>query len=52
MLKAPKRAKFLAGIFTQTNPVWVGDLGTKDKKNEKKIWLRLYIFNLIGEIFC
>ncbi len=39
----------VAGIFTQTNP---GDLGTKDKKNVKKFLLRLYIFNLIGEIFC
>ncbi len=31
MLKAPKRAKFLAGIFTQNNPVWIGDIGTRQK---------------------
>jgi hypothetical protein len=31
VLKGPKHEMLVAGVFTQTNPVWVGDLGTKQK---------------------
>ncbi len=30
-LKGPKREIFVAGIFTEIRPVWVGDLETRPK---------------------
>jgi hypothetical protein len=30
-LKGPKREIFVAGIFTEIKPVWVGDLETRPK---------------------
>jgi hypothetical protein len=30
-LEGPKHKKFLTGIFTQTNPIWMGDLGARPK---------------------
>ncbi len=41
-LKVPKHEIFVAGIFTQIIPVWVGDLGTMPK-NSKSLWLVPYI---------
>jgi hypothetical protein len=32
----PKREIFVAGIFAQIRPIWIGDLGTRPK-NPKKI---------------
>ncbi len=40
-LKGPKHEKFVAGIFTQIRPVWIG-IGELETR---------YIFILIGEIF-
>ncbi len=31
VLKGPKREIFVAGIFTEIRPVWVGDLETRPK---------------------
>jgi hypothetical protein len=31
LLKGPKREMFIAGIFTEIRPVWVGDLETRPK---------------------
>jgi hypothetical protein len=41
-LKRPKREIFVAGIFTQIRPVWVGDLETRPK-NLKSLCLGPYI---------
>ncbi len=38
LLKGPKREKFVAGIFAQIRPIWIGDLGTRPK-NPKKLRL-------------
>ena len=35
-LKGPKREIFVAGIFAQIRPIWIGDLETRPK-NPKKI---------------
>ena len=35
-LKGPKREIFVAGIFAQIRPIWIGDLGTRPK-NPKKL---------------
>jgi hypothetical protein len=32
-LKVPKRENFLLAFFALSEPIWVGDLGTKPKKN-------------------
>ncbi len=37
-LKGPKREIFVAGIFAQIRPIWIGDLGTWPK-NPKKLCL-------------
>ncbi len=37
-LKGPKREIFVAEIFAQIRPVWIGDLGTRPK-NPKKLYL-------------
>ncbi len=34
-LKGPKHEIFIAGIFTQINSVWIGDLRTRPKKSKK-----------------
>jgi hypothetical protein len=34
-LKGPKREIFVAGIFAQIRPIWIGDLGTRPKKPRK-----------------
>jgi hypothetical protein len=31
-LKVPKRENFLLAFFALSEPIWVGDLGTKQKK--------------------
>jgi hypothetical protein len=41
-LKGPKREMFVAGIFTEIRPVWVGDLETMPK-NLKSLCLGPYI---------
>jgi hypothetical protein len=38
-LKGPKRDIFVAGIFAQIRPIWIGYLGTRPK-NPKKLSLR------------
>jgi hypothetical protein len=40
--KGPKHEIFVAGIFTQIRPVWVGDLGTRLKKSKKFMFGALY----------
>jgi hypothetical protein len=47
-LKWPKHEIFVAGIFTQIRPAWVGDLGTRPK-NSKSFRLRPYINLFIGD---
>jgi hypothetical protein len=37
-LKGPKREIFVAGIFAQIRPIWIGYLGTRPK-NPKKLYL-------------
>ncbi len=37
-LKGPKLEIFVAGIFAQIRPIWIGDLGTRPK-NPKKLCL-------------
>ncbi len=51
MLEAPKRAEFLAGIFTQTNSVRLGDLGTR-QKNVKRVMDEALYFTFYWGIFC
>ncbi len=34
----PKREIFIAGIFAQIRPVWVGDLGTRSKNPKNYVW--------------
>jgi hypothetical protein len=41
-LKGPKREIFVAGIFTEIRPVWVGDLETR-QTNLKSLCLGSYI---------
>jgi hypothetical protein len=41
-LKGPKHKIFVAGIFTEIRPVWVGDLETRPK-NLKSLCLGPYI---------
>ena len=41
-LKGPKREMFVAGIFSEIRPVWVGDLETRSK-NRKSLCLGPYI---------
>ncbi len=41
-LKGPKREMFVAGVFTETRPVWVGDLKTRPKTYEV-FWFGPYI---------
>ena len=38
-LKGPKREIFVAGIFAQIRPIWIGDLGTMAKNPKKKLCL-------------
>ena len=37
-LKGPKREIFVAGIFAQIRPIWIGDLGTRPKNPKNYIW--------------
>ncbi len=37
-VKGPKREIFVAGVFAQIRPVWIGDLETRPK-NPKKLCL-------------
>jgi hypothetical protein len=37
-LKGPKREMFVAGIFTEIRPVWVGDLEIRQKKKKVYVW--------------
>jgi hypothetical protein len=46
-LKGPQLEIFVAVIFTQSRPVWVG---TKPK-NSKSLWLGPYTYPFIGEYF-
>jgi hypothetical protein len=34
-LKGPKHEIFVAGIFAQIRPIWIGDLGTRPKNPTK-----------------
>jgi hypothetical protein len=47
-LKGPNHKKFVARIFTQIRPVWIGELET-GPKTSKNIWLGHYIFCDVGE---
>jgi hypothetical protein len=49
-LEGPKLEIFVAGIFTQIRPVWMGDLETR-AKNSKNLWLGPYFYLFIGEIY-
>jgi hypothetical protein len=46
----PKREMFVAGIFTEIGPVWVGDIETRPK-NLNILCLGPYI-TLISGYFC
>ena len=51
-LKGPKLEIFVAEIFTEIIPVWVGDLGTRPK-NSKLGWFRpenrqFVLFSAVG----
>ncbi len=49
-LKGPKHEKFVAGIFTQIRPVWIGEFKTR-QKTPKNEWLgSSYIF-LLAKFF-
>jgi hypothetical protein len=50
-LKGPKREIFVAGIFTEIRPVWVGDLETRPK-NLKKVYVWGLILPFISWDFC
>jgi hypothetical protein len=50
VLKGPKHEIFIAGIFTEIRPVWVGDLETRPK-NLKSLCLGL-ILPYISWDFC
>jgi hypothetical protein len=45
-LKGPKHEIFVAGIFKQISPVWVGDFGTRPKI-EKKFMNRAFLYSYI-----
>ncbi len=51
MLKGAKREMFVAGIFTEIRPVWVGYLVTKPK-NIKKVYVWGLILPFISWDFC
>ncbi len=38
VLKGSKREKYVAGIFAQIRPIWIGDLGTRPKNPKKKFF--------------
>jgi hypothetical protein len=54
ILKGPTLEIFGSWVFTQIRPVWVGDLGTR-QKNSKILWFRLenrrfVLFSAIADI--
>ncbi len=52
-LKGPRHEIFVAGIFTQIRPVWVGDLGTRPK-SPKSLYFCVWglILSFISWDFC
>jgi hypothetical protein len=37
-IKGPKREIFVAGIFAQIRPIWIGDLRTRPKNPKNYVW--------------
>ncbi len=50
-LKGPKREIFVAGIFAQIRPIWIGYLGTRPK-NPRKLRLGPYIALYFPRLLC
>jgi hypothetical protein len=50
-LKGPKREIFVAGIFAQIRPIWIGYLGTRPK-NPKKIMFEALNFTFNWRNIC
>jgi hypothetical protein len=50
MLKGPKREIFVAGIFAQIRPIWLGYLVTRPK-NPKKVTFGAFYCPLFPKIF-
>ncbi len=52
LLKRPKLEIFVAGIFAQTRPIWIVDLGTRPKKSLKNTFgtfdLPLFCSSAVG----
>jgi hypothetical protein len=40
--KGPKHEKFVAKIFTQIRPVWIGELETKPKTSKNLVGAKLF----------
>ncbi len=52
-LKVPKRENFLLAFFALSEPIWVGDLGTKQKKFFFSIWpLISIVFGFLPHTKC
>ncbi len=51
--KVPKRENFLLAFFALSEPIWVGDLGTKQKKIFFRIWpLISIVYGFLPHIEC
>jgi hypothetical protein len=50
-IKGPKLEKFVAGLFTQSRLVWIGELETRPKNFKKTNGWGLKFLIFIGEIF-
>jgi hypothetical protein len=50
-LKGPEREIFVAGIFAQIRPIWIGDLGARPK-NPKKIMFGTLNFTFNRRNIC
>jgi hypothetical protein len=51
LLKGPKREMFVAGIFTEIRPVWVGNLETRPKNQKNLSFRALYYPYFLGFLF-
>jgi hypothetical protein len=50
LLKGPKREIFVAGIFAQIRPIWLGYLVNSPKIQKSNVWGLLLLF--ISRDFC